>query len=93
MSDDLIKADSADIRRLKAISPLFLKGWTKRHPMPERDRALIEQAFSQPKTQTKAKATKTPTKKAKTDRVRRTSATKAKSDHSQTKTHGPSHSH
>ena len=93
MSDDLIKADSAEVRRLKSLSPLFLKGWAKRHPMPERDRALIEQAFSQPKAQTKEKAAKTPTKTAKTDRVRRKSATKAKSDHPQTKTQGPSHSH
>ena len=50
MSDDLTDEDSAVVRQLEALSPLFLKGWAKRHPMPARDRDLIEQAFGQART-------------------------------------------
>ena len=93
MSEDSVNDTLEKYARLRTLSPLFLKGWAKLHPMPERDRDLIEQAFSQTKKATKEKAVKALSQKAKTGSVRKQSATKAKPNQSQTKTQGPSHSH
>ena len=42
------EANLAEIARLKkVVSPLFQKGWAEAHPMPDKHRAMIEQAFSQ----------------------------------------------
>ena len=93
MSDDPVNADFEKIRRLKSLAPLFRKGWEKLHPMPEKDRAMIEQAFSKAthsqKTQT-AEAQQMKPAKAITQRK---AATQAKPKKSQTKKQGPSHSH
>lgn len=91
MSDDPVNAELAEIRKLQSLTPLFRKGWAKLHPMPEKDRALIERAFSKAthsqKTQTADAQTMKPAK-AITQRK-----AGAKSKKSQTKNQGPSHSH
>ena len=93
MSDDLDEVELEAIRRLQSLTPLFRKGWPKLHPMPEKDRAMIEQAFSKAthsqKTQT-SEAHKLKPAKAITQRK---AATQAKPKKSQTKKQGPSHSH
>lgn len=93
MSDDSLDADLDEIRRLKALAPLFRKGWGKLHPMPARDRALIDAAFSQTVELTKAPLTKAPTKKGTVVPLRRKPASKEQPEQSQTKKQGPSHSH
>ena len=93
MSDDSLKGDLDEIRRFKALAPLFQKGWAKLHPMPARDRALIDAAFSQTQELTKAPLTKAPTKTSTVVTFPRKSAPKAKPAKSHTKPQGPSHSH
>lgn len=93
MSDDPLKGDLDEIRRFKALAPLFKKGWAKLHPMPARDRALIDAAFSQTQEGTKAQITRTQKTKGTIVPFRKKSATKAKPAKSQTKAQGSSHSH
>ena len=93
MSDDSLDADLDEIRRFKALAPLFRKGWAKLHPMPARDRALIDAAFSQTQEGTKAQITKAQKEKSTIVPVRRKSATKEQPEQSQPKKQGPSHSH
>jgi|GEM_PF-2585813 len=93
MSDDALKNELDEIRRFKALAPLFRKGWAKLHPMPARDRALIDAAFSQTAELKKAPLTKAPPKKGTVVPFRRKSATKEQPEQSQTKKQGPSHSH
>lgn len=92
MTDDPVNDDFEEIRRLKSLAPLFRKGWAKLHPMPEKDSALIDQAFSQLEHGKKAKAIRAKTKKSTKVQVLRKS-TKKKPDQSQSETQGPSHSH
>jgi hypothetical protein len=91
MSDDPVNAELEEIRKLQSLTPLFRKGWAKLHSMPEKDRALIDQAFSKAtlsqKTQT-ADAQKMKPAKAITPRKAGSKPKKA-----QTKKQGPSHSH
>ena len=93
MSDDPVNAELEEIRKLQSLTPLFRKGWAKLHPMPEKDRAMIEQAFSKAthsqKTQT-ADAQKMKPAEAITPR-KATTQTKPKKP--QSKKQGPSHSH
>ena len=91
MSNDPLKNDLDEIRRFKALAPSFRKGWAKLHPMPARDRALIDAAFSQTQEGTKAQITKAQKPKGTIMPFRKKSATKEKPEKSQTK--GPSHSH
>ena len=93
MTDDSVNADFEEIRRLKALAPLYRKGWEKLHPMPEKDRALIEQAFTKSIHGQQVQATAAQIKKSATPRIQRKVAKKEKPDQSQTKAQGPSHSH
>ena len=82
-----------EIRRLRALAPLFRKGLAKLHPMPARDRALIDAAFSKTQAHTQATPTKAASKKGTVLPFRRKSVTKEQPEQSQTKKEGPSHSH
>lgn len=93
MTDDTVNADFEEIRRLKTLAPLYLKGWEKLHPMPEKDRALIEQAFTKTLHGNKTQATEAPKKKPTKTLTKRKATTTTQPDQSQTKTQGPSHSH
>ncbi len=86
-----MNAELEEIRKLQSLTPLFRKGWAKLHSMPEKDRTLIEQAFSKATHSQKAQtadAQKMKPAKAITPRKAR-----AKVKKSQTKNQGPSHSH
>jgi len=93
MSDDSVNAELEEIRKLQSLTPLFRKGWAKLHPMPEKDRALIEQAFSKATHSQKAQTADAQKMKAAKAITQRKSPTKANSKKSQTRNQGPSHSH
>ena len=91
MVDDPTEADFEEIRRLKALSPRFRKGWVKLHPMPEKHRELIAAAFRQPR-QGQVKATAA-TKSKSAAALRRQQTEQKQSEDAQRKTQGPRHSH
>lgn len=89
MNDDSDNPHAEEMRRLKALAPLFIKGWAKRYPMPERDRALIDQAFGQSQPQVTQPSQPTTTK----TRTQGNAATPTQPEQSPTQSKGPSHSH
>jgi hypothetical protein len=93
MSDNPPMDELDEIRRLRAMAQLFRKGLAKIHPMPARDRALIDAAFSKTQGITKATPTQAASKKGTVVPFRRKSVPKEQTKQSQTKKEGPSHSH
>lgn len=93
MTNDPAEADIQEIRRLKAFAPLFRKGWVKLHPIPDKHRALIDNAFSKSPQERAKQAAKAKLELSNKLRLEREEKKQKKSEQSQTQTKGPRHSH
>lgn len=71
MPPKIIDAGSEEFRRLKALAPLFQKGWAILHPITGQQREFIDQAFAKKLQGTRRTNTKTelPTQKRTQHRV------------------------